>query len=112
MAKLDRKSTVSRLRERGCVGIRAPVGVHDETADPGADEVIEGVGDEWLVRDRHERLRTCFGQRLEPGPQASAEDKRGGNHEKMARRVLQGKSKVESRIALNCALSSTVPDAI
>lgn len=65
-AKGDRSLAIGMAGKRVVVFLGAMVGIDDEIANPGVEEMIEGVADERLLKDRDERLGEGLGERPEP----------------------------------------------
>ena len=59
------------------IDLRAVMGVHDDALHAGVQEMIHRVGDDGTPPHLQERLRTPLRQRVQPRPQAGAQDKGG-----------------------------------
>ena len=78
--QLDRMPAITSCREEFLEDRREMVRVDDKRFYARCDEMIEGEGDERLLKNGDQWLRQHLAERAHPQAQAGAEDEGLGNH--------------------------------
>src|SRR5437762_9762701 len=74
MNQLHRMTPIISVREKFPERLGTMVGVDNERAHTGRDQVIEHKGDERLLENRNERLGQIFSERTQSHPEPRAEN--------------------------------------
>jgi membrane protein YdbS with pleckstrin-like domain len=78
--QINQVTTISLLRKLIFEQMRQPMRIDDETLNAGGDQMIKRKGDQWLLKNRHQRFWQFISQRPQTRSQSGGKNKSLRDH--------------------------------